>query len=215
VDTIIKCGKCGKNVKAIEVHAYSVYKCSYCGALNEITNVSIKEWIGFNYAKFISDILEVIREDQFIDLLASNDFDLNRGKLNIDQINNLKKVLAKAFKNGQSIKKLVSEINSKVKVGDLKIYDKSQENVTRIISEAERNMIIARTETVRVSNIAVEKELKKSGFKKYYWIASWSDRTCPICEALDGKIFELGSQKPPAHPRCRCTISAVTELDEL
>ena len=62
---------------------------------------------------------------------------------------------------------------------------------------------------------------KESGFKKYFCIAEQDERTCSICNALDGEVFDVdrsivGSDTPPVHPFCRCTTAAYEErnMDE-
>ncbi len=52
----------------------------------------------------------------------------------------------------------------------------------------------------------------------YRFLASLDERTCPICGALDGKIFaikdaEFGINYPPLHDGCRCTTAAY--LDDM
>lgn len=51
------------------------------------------------------------------------------------------------------------------------------------------------------------------------WIAGETERTCPVCGALDDKIVGLEEAwqspigeifQPPAHPSCRCTMILVT-----
>ena len=47
------------------------------------------------------------------------------------------------------------------------------------------------------------------------WLAA-GEGACPICEALDGTIHDLNdSNKPPAHPSCRCTPIPVIRDDIL
>lgn len=45
------------------------------------------------------------------------------------------------------------------------------------------------------------------------WVATPSERTCPICGALNGKTGQIGGTingyTVPAHPRCRCRIVLV------
>ena len=48
----------------------------------------------------------------------------------------------------------------------------------------------------------------------YQWSAILDDKTCDLCESLDGKYFEPGDPaleelKPPLHPSCRCILVAV------
>jgi len=47
------------------------------------------------------------------------------------------------------------------------------------------------------------------------------ERVCPVCGPLEGKTVRLDEEfapgifAPPAHPNCRCTTLAPTELDEV
>lgn len=48
----------------------------------------------------------------------------------------------------------------------------------------------------------------------YQWSAILDDKTCDICNSLDGTYFEPGDPaldelKPPIHPNCRCMLVAV------
>lgn len=85
-----------------------------------------------------------------------------------------------------------------------------------------RAMTIARTETMMASNqgqallwsqAQARGELPRT--LKHEWIASFSERTCPICSALNGEVVEVGKPfsagvtNPPAHPSCRCTTGLV------
>ena len=51
------------------------------------------------------------------------------------------------------------------------------------------------------------------------WNTAVDELVCPICGPLHGKFapygepFEGGYDSPPAHPRCRCWISAVSKAD--
>jgi SPP1 gp7 family putative phage head morphogenesis protein len=49
---------------------------------------------------------------------------------------------------------------------------------------------------------------------KQRWTAILDGRTCPICAALDGQISVPGGKdgpRPPAHTRCRCTLTPVVD----
>jgi SPP1 gp7 family putative phage head morphogenesis protein len=42
------------------------------------------------------------------------------------------------------------------------------------------------------------------------WHATLDEVTCPICAELDGQVFNVDEiEPPPAHPSCRCFITAV------
>lgn len=85
----------------------------------------------------------------------------------------------------------------------------------------QRSMAIARTESMRASNLgqrtawrqAEEKGLIDAATTRRVWIATLG--SCPICNGLDGEEaamegrFSDGSEEPPAHPHCRCTTGLV------
>lgn len=72
----------------------------------------------------------------------------------------------------------------------------------------------ARTALTEVSNEAEKKTLEESGFKRYRYLATLDERTCPVCGRLDGRVFNLddaqkGVNFPPMHRNCRCVHTAV------
>lgn len=94
-----------------------------------------------------------------------------------------------------------------------------------------RSESIARSETMRASNQASLEAYKQSGVvTKKVWVTHFDKRTCPWCEAMDGKVisiekafFTVGSrftvdgqtmkldyeivEAPPLHSMCRCTVA--------
>lgn len=86
----------------------------------------------------------------------------------------------------------------------------------------QRAIMIARTETIRAANegqtLLWEQAQARGELPatiKHMWMAAASERTCPICSALDGEVVEVGKEfsfggtLPPAHPMCRCTTGLV------
>lgn len=82
----------------------------------------------------------------------------------------------------------------------------------------QRAIAIARTETIAASNKGQEllwQQAQEKGLLpavlRHAWIAAPSERTCPICLAMDGEtvvvgeMFSGGVTLPPAHVMCRCT----------
>lgn len=72
---------------------------------------------------------------------------------------------------------------------------------------------IARTSLTEMANKVEAETIKSAGLKKYRYVATLDERTCPHCGKLDGKIFnlsdkEVGVNFPPLHPNCRCTTTA-------
>lgn len=81
---------------------------------------------------------------------------------------------------------------------------------------AERLM---RTELCRVQVEAQKKSYENGGYEQYMFIATHSTRTCPVCAALDGKVFDIKSMipatnAPPMHPNCRCSTAAWEDSKE-
>lgn len=71
----------------------------------------------------------------------------------------------------------------------------------------------ARTKITEVSNEAHKRAYERAGTKRYVYIATFDERTCKVCGALDHQVFELEDAKPginypPMHPNCRCTTVA-------
>lgn len=71
----------------------------------------------------------------------------------------------------------------------------------------------ARTEITEITNDAHMAGYKRAGAKRYEFIATFDERTCPTCGKLDHKTFALeeanpGINYPPMHPNCRCTTVA-------
>ena len=75
-------------------------------------------------------------------------------------------------------------------------------------SNAERLM---RTELARVQVEAQKQLFERNGYNQYEFIALGS--ACDICKAIDGEHFQVkkmmpGSNAPPMHPNCRCSVAA-------
>lgn len=79
----------------------------------------------------------------------------------------------------------------------------------------------ARTKLTEAANEAHMEAYREHGVKMYRFVATYDERTCPICGSLDGKKFPIseamaGKNYPPMHPNCRCTTVAVMskEIEE-
>ena len=86
----------------------------------------------------------------------------------------------------------------------------------------QRAMNIARTETIRAANEGQMQLWRQAVSRgelardiKHEWIASFTERTCAICQGVNGEIvpvgqpFSIGVTNPPAHPMCRCSTGLV------
>ena len=107
----------------------------------------------------------------------------------------LREVLTEAAISGESINKTSKKIEEK--------FDQSSYNARRLI----------RTETTYACNQAEHAAYKELGIDEYEYVATLEEKTCKVCQKLDGKIFETsqaqaGKNLPPLHPQCRCTTIA-------
>jgi len=73
--------------------------------------------------------------------------------------------------------------------------------------------VVARTETIRSFVTNYEVALEESGFiDEIQFNTADDDRTCDECNELDGQRFPIAEGlRPPIHPLCRCSISAVID----
>lgn len=187
--------------------------------MNEVTNVSVTEWVGFNYLRYKSAILSVLKKDKFTYLSANDSLEIKAGYLTKEQVEALRKVLKDGFVKEQSIreisKNILTDVNLKAALvtRDGKIVKNAEGDPVVALNAESRSIAIARSETVRISSEGSKKHFKDGGIKKYRWVASLGPRTCPVCEGLNGKLFDINSViLPPAHSLCRCTIVPVEEI---
>lgn len=210
---ILTCGNCGKKGEAVKVAEMARYRCTFCNQINEITAITIKEWLGFNYQDFLSLIKQAIDADSFELLRAKTQIEIDHGKLTDTQISILRNVLKDNFEEGGTIREIADGILNEVKVKDLEVVNK-EGKVTRVIPKASRAINIARTETTRMSSLGSIKNYADGDVDDYSWLATPGDRTCPICNGLNGQIFEVGNGPvPPAHSLCRCSVMPVVKLE--
>ncbi|MCL5105431.1 MAG: minor capsid protein, partial [Armatimonadetes bacterium] len=77
---------------------------------------------------------------------------------------------------------------------------------SKVFSKAQYRMeMIARTEVLRAHNQGRIKFHKEVGVQKLEWMTMEDERMCPVCGALDGKVFDIDRfPSQPRHPNCRC-----------
>lgn len=176
-------------------------------------DVTLKEYInlteipGFNYIDYTEKVLNVLKVDKFEDLVAKNEEDVKNGLLSEKQVNKLKNILTDGFENNRQLIYIENRIKNELKLKD-RITD------TNVLSKSDRPSIIARTETVRLSNQGLVELYKENDIKEVRWLTSVSERTCPICQEMNGKVFKinelaLGESQPPKHVNCRCSLISV------
>ena len=192
---------------------------SYKGCCEKVVteDISVQEWVGFNYKKYNEDVLEEVKFDRFDDLRAVTKTDIKAGLLGSSDIEKLRTTIYEGFDENITIREMKDRLEKRVDFKD-RLRMKDGSIVTRdgtpvlALPAALRSIMITRTETVRLANLGAKKNYKKNGIDKVRWIAAMSDRTCPACSDLNGLIMPLrNSITPPLHPMCRCTLSPVVE----
>lgn len=121
----------------------------------------------------------------------------------------ISRILAQGIADGDGMmllaRKLVATING-TGMGDLGITD----TLGRFIPASRRAILLARTEIIRSFHQATIQEYRNWAVEgvivKGEWMTAGDDRVCPLCESMQGKIFELDviENMIPAHPLCRC-----------
>ncbi len=180
----------------------------------------IEEWIGFNYTKYLGEIIKVLAIYEFANIKAVNEIELQAGMLTASQVTELRKILDNGFRKGLGMKEMAIQVNKKVALkdlyrmtptGDIKVGASGLPILAR--SADKRAISIVRSEVTRMANAGAVEFYKKNGIQQVSWVSSLSDRTCPECEALNGKIYEINKHPDiPLHPMCRCTLTPVVEL---
>ena len=122
------------------------------------------------------------------------------------EIEKLRIILKDGFKKNLSINQIEVDIKDYMKIPDRYIM----ENDKKILSQSAevRPIAIARTETLILANQGLIKTYEENDIKEVSWLAVFSDRTCPICEGLNGQIMtnqEYLIKRNNIHPMCRCT----------
>ena len=180
----------------------------------EILNMRIWDWAGikeiagFNYTDYIVAILKVLEKDKFVNLAGKTAEQIADGLLDNDEVEKLRGILKTGFRENQTIKEMQDEIESQI---DLR--DRLEKNGAVVAAQFRPNMI-TRTETIRLSNDGLVSLYKENKIERVRFLAPLSERTCPVCESLNGQVFEIknlseGLNKPPIHPSCRCTLVSV------
>ena len=194
-------------------------ECPHCAESWENMN-DVSEWLGFNYKKYLGQIALVLQGYGFSQLKAVNEIELEAGYLSAVQVENLRKVLDKGFKDGQGLREMAKQVDKKVGIkdlyrmtseGDIKLGASGLPILSR--SADKRAIGIVRTEVTRMANAGAVKYYKKEGIKQIKHVASFGERTCEICASLDGTIYTIGEEPGlPVHPMCRCCYSPVINL---
>lgn len=107
-------------------------------------------------------------------------------------------ILTTGLQQGKSVTNMAVELNMAMGKG---------------FNEAHR---LVRTETMHYLNSAVLQSYRDSGVKKVQFWAAEDERTCEICGAMHGKIYDIDKAPIlPIHPNCRCTYLPVLDEEQM
>lgn len=194
-------------------------ECKHCTELYEEVN-DIQEWLGFNYKQYLGQIKARLKDYDFENIKALNEIEAQAGYLSPSQIEELRDILDNGFSKGLGMKEMAKQVDKKLGLKDL--YRMTEDGNIKtgasglpILAKSadKRSIGIVRSEVTRLANLGAEQYYKDNGITKETWVASFGDRTCEDCEALNGQIFEIGNHPDiPLHPMCRCTLTPLVEI---
>jgi len=239
----VKCGSCGtaeelihvcsackarnkllsiKEKRDLLVEHHS--KCTCGEGFDKDKEYSLKEWLNFDYKEYLAQILLSVSKDKFKQLAATSQVEIKAGLLTTIEIDKLKGVMDDAFNKEWSINRIAEEIDKEISLKDRFVIKDGQivltkDNKPRLALTADkRSIAIARTESVRLSNLGAVNHFRNEGAVAVTWVANFDARTCAICDELNGQIFtieesiqmeEAGRFPGSIHMNCRCTWVAL------
>jgi len=179
---------------------------------------NVEEWLGFKYNDYKKQILKFIETDSFDLVKAQNVVEEAAGKLTESQVVELKEVLRDGISKNQSLREMAERVNKKVRPKDL--YRMKNGKIVKsagipILARRgdNRGIGIIRSEVTRVANAGAINQFKEGGVTKVRWVASYGARTCPECDSLNGRIFDINEHPDiPLHTMCRCTVVPIQEI---
>lgn len=105
----------------------------------------------------------------------------------------IQSTMVQAIHRGSSIQKLSKDLSERMNV--------AYHNAERLV----------RTELNYIENRAALDAIQEAEMPFYQFVATLDNRTTPMCQSLDGRIFPIeeknqGENAPPIHVRCRSTV---------
>ena len=89
---------------------------------------------------------------------------------------------------------------------------KDPNNITPKLGLLRRAELIARSELANAYTGAQKAAASRNGYRYGRFIATQDERTCPYCASRHGRIYLLSEMVGTQHPRCRCSLSPVSDL---
>ena len=204
--------------------------------IEKFNNMTLKEYVGFNYGQYLNDIKNFINSKDFeereytafryLPATAQTRWKEFTAKYKLSdtltktQVNKLRTVLINSFDEGHGMYKISRDILNRVKPKELTITipeakdgagNVLRKSFERTLSPRQRSVLIARTETIRASNEGALNNYSNNNIEKAEWIAAIGERTCDYCAEMNGKIMSIeeAHERIPAHVTCRCSFAPV------
>lgn len=73
-----------------------------------------------------------------------------------------------------------------------------------------RGRVIAETEVTRAFAEGQHQAFQRAGVERWTWHTANDERVCHVCQPRDGVTYPMDAERPPAHVRCRCWMTAAT-----
>lgn len=119
------------------------------------------------------------------------------------RVDEIAKVLAEGLERGDSVDKIAKALFA-------------------VVGDPKWAKLTAWTETNRAVSAAAMAEYAEDGLTHHEWMTAFDQRVCPLCAANEeagpvriGARFPSGQLHPPGHPRCRCALAPVIDVDDL
>lgn len=121
---------------------------------------------------------------------------------------------ARIWENTADLADTLNEKLIECVVGGKKTSDLKEALMERFGVSYGRADALARTELAHIQTQAAKQRYTDAGIDKVQIWADEDERRCDVCGKLHKKIYPVGANVPiPAHPRCRCCIIPVVEID--
>ena len=205
-----------KKESFIEEGMKGIYRGQHIHEAISNDNVLVSEWIDKDLTNYKENILKALDEYKFSDLKADSRKEESMGYLTKGKITILKQIYKDAILTNKGVNDIKKDIIEKVKLKDLLVGEKIRMN------KDSRADMIAKTELTRILNMGLVKQYEANNGDKpilLQYNAILDAVTCPICEGLDGQIFDGDTMSqdevPPIHPFCRCSLNEVTGTEKL
>ena len=117
----------------------------------------------------------------------------------------MEKVIIDGAKNGQTVQQVASRLK------DIVDPASKTNKVSHIYTR------IAETEMADYTERAKLDSFTNMHIQQVRWITAMDSRVCPWCRPYNLQVYNITDLKyiPPLHPRCRCTLTPVTEPDAI